>query len=328
MHMWKEKVKRTVSERYGVDNVSKLDEIKEKKRDTCLKNHGVESGFQLRDKIEETCLERYGVKHARQSPEVIEKYKKTCIEHYGVDNPFKSDDVKKKIRQTTFDHFGVEYSMQSEEVKEKSRSTCLERYGVECQLQTQHAKENAVRSFREKFGVDRPMLSEEFREHMRECCRNKYGVDYPLQSDVVKMSVDWKSARQKAHETMKREGTYGKSVAEDHFYEALCCVYGANDVERQIDMNGWSIDFHVVSIDTYVQFDGVYWHGLDRPIEAVRECVSSRDGIIARTWEIDREQERWFREHRLRLVRVTDEEYRNSPINAVKKVSDACLDSS
>ena len=71
------KIKETCKERYGVENPSQSKEIQEKKKDTCLKNHGVDCGLKLKDKIKETCKERYGVENPSQSKEIQEKKKDT-----------------------------------------------------------------------------------------------------------------------------------------------------------------------------------------------------------------------------------------------------------
>ena len=105
--------KQTVRNKYGVDNVSELEDVKAK------------------------------IREANKSEEVIEKRKKTCIERYGVDNVSKHEDVKKKLsevmktdeynksrRQTCIEKYGFPSPMMTDEVKSKQRQTCLERYGM------------------------------------------------------------------------------------------------------------------------------------------------------------------------------------------------------
>jgi hypothetical protein len=114
-------------------------------------------------------------------------------------------------------------------------------------------------------------------------------------------------ACKKRHETMKKNGSYGKSKIEDLMYQDLIMKFGFEDVERNVLMNNcWPIDFYVKSIDTYVQLDGVYWHGLDRPIELISEHKTKRDVKIHKKWLTDREQDRWFSDRKIRLVRLTD----------------------
>jgi len=112
--------------------------IKEKCKQTCLKNYSVEYPSQskeIQEKQKSTCLKNFGVEYSFQSEEVKEKSKQTCLEHFGVEYPMQNEEVKEKSKQTCLEHFGVEYSFQSEEVKEKSKQTCLEHFDVEYNMQ-------------------------------------------------------------------------------------------------------------------------------------------------------------------------------------------------
>jgi hypothetical protein len=111
---------------------------------------------------------------------------------------------------------------------------------------------------------------------------------------------------------MKQRGTYVGSSVEDVFYQFLCDQFGKHDVDRQITIpkTKWAIDFYVRSIDTYVQLDGVYWHGLDRSIEEIAKRKTNRDIVIHKKWLTDREQEQWFSNAKLRLIRITDKDFK------------------
>ena len=63
----------TVKEKYGVDNISQLDEIKDKKIKTNLFKYGVENPSQneeIKEKIKQTNLGKYGVNHIFQNKEI------------------------------------------------------------------------------------------------------------------------------------------------------------------------------------------------------------------------------------------------------------------
>lgn len=85
------KTKETMLKEYGVDNISKLDSIRDDRRDN-FKN----SNF-------------------------LEKSKITWLEKYGVDNPSKSKNIKLKKEETTFKNHGVKNPSQSIEIFEKSQ---------------------------------------------------------------------------------------------------------------------------------------------------------------------------------------------------------------
>lgn len=264
--------------------LGKSKKIKEKRKKTFNKNYDNQTKLiGIKEKCRQTCFKKYGVEHASQSEKIKEKCKNYFIEKYGVENPFQSDSVKEKCRQTSRQNYGVLHPMKSEKIKEKYKQTFIRLYSVE-----------------------NPFKSDSVKEKCRQTCLKKYGTEYPTQSRHVRSKIDQKSAAQKRHDTMKVNGTYGKSHAKDEYYSHLCDLHGVENVERQVNVNGWSIDFYIRSTDTYVQFDGVYWHGLDRPIEVIEEFKSPRDRVIHETYLRDRNQDEWFKKNGLTLVRVTD----------------------
>ncbi|MCK9445838.1 hypothetical protein M0Q50_02980 [bacterium] len=91
-------VKKNNIEKYGVENVFQLEDIKNKSKETVLLKYGVDNISQskeIKQKKEDTCLERYGKKHHLQNKEIKEKQQKTCIEKYGVNNISKLKEINK-----------------------------------------------------------------------------------------------------------------------------------------------------------------------------------------------------------------------------------------
>ena len=89
------KYKKTVNDKYGVDNISELDFIKEKKSKTFYENYGVDNIFKLNgfgDYVTKLCIERYGVKR-KVNPELISKKRKEF-------SPEKWEEIHKKTRLT------------------------------------------------------------------------------------------------------------------------------------------------------------------------------------------------------------------------------------
>lgn len=161
------------------------------------------------------------------------------------------------------------------------------------------------------YGVDHPWKSSDVREKNKQTWLKKYGYDNPASSPQIKKKIDQAALHLKGHQTRKREGTYTRSKIENNFYKTLCNIFSQNDIERQVIINGWSIDFYIKSIDVFVQFDGVYWHGLNRPIEVIKEFKKSRDKTIFGTWLRDIKQNEWFTQQKMTLVRITDKTYKS-----------------
>lgn len=88
-----EKSKSTLVRLYGVDNISKLDEIK-KSRSENFKNKD------FKEKAKNTWLEKWGVDNPSKSNIIKEKKVKTCQNNWGVDNPTQSAEIFEKSQKS------------------------------------------------------------------------------------------------------------------------------------------------------------------------------------------------------------------------------------
>lgn len=102
----KSKVKNTINSKYGC-----RDEFYKKRYDlsvrTCLKKYGVTNVSKLDDikkKKEQTTLSHFGVKHTLNSPELYKQYESTCLNKYGYKNPSLSKEIIDKIRISKKNH--------------------------------------------------------------------------------------------------------------------------------------------------------------------------------------------------------------------------------
>lgn len=114
VHFGIQKIKKDYEEKTGFVNPSQVPNVKEKKKQTTLKNFGTE--FFL------------------QSDEGKEKVKNTNLEKYGVVNVFQNEKIKTKIKENLKTNYGVEHNSQRPEIKEKIKkaNTGLKRTEETC----------------------------------------------------------------------------------------------------------------------------------------------------------------------------------------------------
>lgn len=149
-------IKNSIMKKYNVDNISKLDCIKNKKKETTFKNYGVPYPAKSEiviDKMKKTCLERYGVENAMNNEQVKQKLKESIFTKYGADNVFKSEEIKDKIKKTLIERYGVDHQMSIQSTKDKIKETCLEKYGETSYTKTDECKEKVKQTCIEKYGV-------------------------------------------------------------------------------------------------------------------------------------------------------------------------------
>jgi len=219
--------------------------------------------------------------------EIQEKCKQVWLSK-GVTNPSQLESSKLKSQETCMRNFGVKFPQQSAEIRKKSR--------------------DSVRLSR---GVDNVSKDESVKLKKKETNLKLIGFQSNLNVESVKLKAKSKQAWNKRHQTMKRNDSYKISKIEESMFLVLVEYFGENDVERQCVINqSWPIDFYIKSIDTYVQLDGVYWHGLDRSLDLIKEFKNPRDRSIHNKWFFDRKQDEFFDQHKLKLIRITDIEFK------------------
>ena len=201
---------------------------------------------------------------------------------YGVKNPYSAPEVLEKKRQTFQKRYGVDNASQIFEVKAKKEETFLKHYGVKNNFGRKEVRDVVNETMMERYGG----LS------------RTSGPDY----------VESEETKKKRYETWVKNGTIKESFAERVFVARLKSLF---DVKTHLTVNGWSIDAHIKDFNVYVQVDGVYWHGLDRPIDEIKEWAefSEVDEMILRKYVRDREQDKFLNAN---LIRVTDIEIKHA----------------
>lgn len=254
--------------------------------------------------------EKTGKEYPMQIDSIKEASRANVIEKYGVTNISKVSEVKKKKAKTTLKHYGVENPLNSKEIIDKVKQTNIKKFGTDCPMKNPEIVAKLKQSIMDKYGVDNISKLQSIKDKKEELSFKKYGVKTPLMSDEIKSKIDYIANFKKAHETNKKNGTYSSSKIEDELYDLLCDYYGQKNVDRHILINNWDVDFYIKNINTYLQLDGVYWHGLDRDIDAIKLSANDRDKNIVKKYYTDIKQNNWFKESNIKLVRITDMQFK------------------
>lgn len=188
----KEKKKQTNLKNWGVENVFQAKAIKDKAKETNLEKYGVEYAMQsnsIKDKSKKVNLEKYGVEHVSQREDIKNRKKKKSLEKYGVENVSQAEEIKDKKKKSALERYGVNYTLQAPEVRNKIKETNLEKYGVECTLQAQEIKDKAKKTNLKRYGTEYVSQSKEIRDKIKETNLEKYSVEWAISSpDVIDKS--------------------------------------------------------------------------------------------------------------------------------------------
>lgn len=126
------RIKKTTQERYGVENVFMLEEIKNKSKETCLEKYSVEYYTQsetCKERVKETMRKKYGVDWYVQSDDCHEKLKEFCQHNYGVDWFVLTKECidKRKIKKDSLPNKDFEQQLENAKI-DYSREFRLGRY--------------------------------------------------------------------------------------------------------------------------------------------------------------------------------------------------------
>lgn len=199
----------------------------------------------------------------------------------------------------------------------KSRSE--EGVAINYQLQSRDMKswhDKITDTLQKRYGVKNVSSLDWIKKKKAESCILHFGVDNPQKCKKINhRSLETRLKREEKHKTWI-------SKPENKFRDLLNKEFGHDDVKIQcLIERKWSIDFYISSINTFVQFDGVYWHGLNRPIDVIKNSSKKQDIAIYEKWCKDRELDKYVVDHGLRLVRITDIMFRNDPENCIKIIT-------
>lgn len=297
---------------------------------TCL-NESQRAGLAKAAK-EEHFLGRYGVKNPFSARGVIEARRETFIQRYGVDNPSKIPEVAAKKSVS------MKRACRDTDVLERRESTMQARYGMSW-LATPAARsalrEHSIRTL----GVDHPMKSHEVIRARAERFCEKHGVDNPRQLPGVDAKIKETCTQrygvscvlqrpdliEKCTAARLRNASVLTSEAELRVLRFLREHFG--EVEHQVPIfyrEGafWLVDFRLAASNVYVQFDGVYWHGLEKTREELIERARSGDAVAAmqlKARQRDHYQDAWFKHSGLTLVRIREGTSQDAILDLLKE---------
>lgn len=294
-------VKANLLIKYGVENVGQLFEVREKVKKTLLERYGVKHCWQIervKRQIKETMIQRYGASSPWQVPEIRLKIENNNIRKYGVKHVWQNSVIRQKSKLTMINRYGVDNPQKSPEIQLRTRKTCLTKYGAENPFASTMCRAKSIQTWLKNYGVNNPTKSCIIKEKVRQTCYKRYGYFSSSQSPVI---------QQKIVKSFLVKGKGFISKVEFRCLKQLQELFG--DVQHQVTVNGWLIDFYIKSINTYLQLDGVYWHGLLLTQIQLDNPDSKREKDIVRKWKRDHEQIEWFKQNSLQLVRITDLDY-------------------
>jgi len=167
-------------------------EIKERRKESCIKKWGVDNPSkveEIREKVKKKNREIFGVDYPLQSPCVMNRNKEYFIEKWGVDNPSKVKEIREKANNTIKNKWGVEHIMFSDDIKIKNKEYFIEKWGVDNPSKVKEVRDKAIKTMIERWGVDSALKNPIFLNKLRNTNIERWGVDCYTKTDEYKVKL-------------------------------------------------------------------------------------------------------------------------------------------
>lgn len=180
-----EKYTKTVNEKYGVDNVSQLEEIKKKKIETTIAHYGTAYSFSL-PSTKKTIMEKYGVDNVSKLDFIKEKKKNTCLKNYGVVSGLKTE----KCKQAVMEKYGVENVSQVPEIQKKKMEGMAKKF-VFNKVVFDSSWEMAYYFHLQRNHINFEFHPNEFLEYKFNGIKHRYFPDFKINGKYVEIKGDY-----------------------------------------------------------------------------------------------------------------------------------------
>ena len=221
------KNKLTNLKKYGVENVSQCDLIKNKKINTNLKNWGVDNIFkcdEIKNNIKESLLKKYNVKNVSQIQEVKEKIKNKNLNKYGNCIFFKSDYFK---RNRT-------YYRKSDEYKNKIIDDYFKKYNIDI-INIKTIDNNTYYNIK---------------------CDNNHEHVFSINSDMLRKRINYNTV---LCTICNKKYDFTKSGIEIQLLNFINENYNG-EIISNYRLNNNEIDIYIKDLKIGFELNGVWWH--------------------------------------------------------------------
>lgn len=107
-------------------------------------------------------------------------------------------------------------------------------------------------------------------------------------------------------ENFSKNGIIHESKVSTKFYEILKKYFV--DIKRSYLIDRFFVDFYIRDIDTFIEFDGEYWHG-KLNFEHLKDTYPRDYKCIKNRVLKDGQQNTYFKNRNLSLLRISDKEF-------------------
>ena len=225
----RDKNKKTLKEKYGVDHYSKTKEYTKK--------------------VKKTSQERYGVDNFSKNKAFVLKSKKTYNDKYWIDSYTKTKEYIEKSKKTSQEKYGTDYYNQTEEFRNRFKKTMREKYGVESYLKN-------IEFRKSKFKITNNENYLEYLNNGNHLMKCDYGLKHNFEINTDNYFGRIYNNNKLCTKCNPISDT--SSLKEKELYEYIKSVYNGEVIKGYRDK--FEIDIFIPDFNIGFEFNGLYWH--------------------------------------------------------------------
>jgi endogenous inhibitor of DNA gyrase (YacG/DUF329 family) len=257
------KTEKSVMDKYGVKTTLLLDDVKEKTKNTFLKN--------------------YGVDHYSKSNEFKNKIKKITG---GLTSTLLLDDVKEKTKNTLINKYGVDHYSKSDEFKDKIKNTFLKNYGVEHYSKTEEFKQTIEDKTFERY-LNKVNIKEYKDTNLKIIC-DICGEEYFISRDLLKNRTKYKTI---LCTKCNPVNSFSRSGMEIQLFNFIKNNYDGKILNSNRNIIGKELDIYLPDLNLAFEFNGLFWHNelnKSKDYHKIKTELCKENGItLIHIWEDD-----------------------------------------
>jgi very-short-patch-repair endonuclease len=294
----REKIKKGLLNKFGVDNVSKLSKFTKARTETRKKNH---EGKYFTDEMWQKALETKKAKHGSiEAANAIrlEKYEKTCLEKYGAKNYYASNESQAKSHAKSLELYGTKYAFNSSKQKE----TLKAKYGVDHNWKVKKIHYKAILAKKEKYQTEYiPTWNETIGKQYN---KQRLSTNVYRCLNCNEVFVDFCFHNHKTFCPNCNPIIPHKSLAEQELAEIVKTNYSGEILynDRTV-LHGKEIDIYIPELKLGFELDGIWWHQNDSKSALEKTNACETLGIkLFHIWDIELETKRQIVEDKIKTL--------------------------
>lgn len=241
--------------KYGVENTSELDYIKNK---ISLSKLSLDYN-EIDIKSKKTFMDKYGVDNISKLNIIKDRKKKTTLENYGVQNPFQSEEIKSKIKNSNLIKYGFDHPMKSDDIINKYKETSLHKWGVDNYTKTDEYKKIMFDKYHNcniKTNLNSDINYIKYigfgKYEMRCDCDKEHSYITNSHLFHARKGINNKQC------TVCYKVEDNQSFKETEIFEFIRSIYNGEIIRSYRD--GLEIDIYLPELKIGFEFNGLYWH--------------------------------------------------------------------